>query len=704
MALIGKIRKNFWFVLVLLAMALASFIIMDVMGSRKGGGAGSSSTTIGKVAGEKIDYRDFERVERTLFQGNNGDVYGKRQSIWNFIVERAMVQSQAEKLGLEVSKEELMALQFDPANLSPIVRNNFGDPNTGQIDIQRLLQFKQAFESGQDLNPEFSAFWAEQEKQIVTASIQEKINNLVSKAIIIPKWQKDISNQLANEKLNIEFVKVGYDKVADTEIKLTDDDYKAFLAKNPGRYTNEEETRIIQYAALQVLPTKGDSTEILNKLASLKSQFANATNDSLFAVSNGGALVPAYQKFADITGSLKDSLSKMSIGSIVGPYEMQGNFLLTKLVGKAVIADSVKARHILKSANTPAGMIAARKSIDSLKALLVSGRAKFDSLAIRNSEDQGSAVKGGDLGTFAQGTMVQQFNDACFVTGKPGGIYTVQTQFGIHLIEVQSQKFVDKSPKYKFATIAQAITPSEATQDLAYDKINTILSKIKNTDDLANISKSNPEIVVQTTKGMGVNDFNIQGFTGSETSRSIVKKAYNSDLKEISKTVYSYSDPNTQAVNNYIIAGLKSINKPGLISIEEAKANLEAQVKNYKKGEYLKSKITSTDLNAIAAQYGTNVDTSNVSFSAGYIESLQASEPLVVAKLFSLEKGGVSKAIAGNSGVFVAKIKEKSVAVSDPNGNAALSQLAGLKQSAGFRIWEALKKKIKPEDNRAKFF
>ena len=99
MALIGKIRKNFWFVLILLAMALASFIIMDVMGSRKGGRSMFNQTTVGKIAGQKIDFRDFEKTERALYSGSN-DVYGRRNQLWNYLVEKALVEQQAGELGL----------------------------------------------------------------------------------------------------------------------------------------------------------------------------------------------------------------------------------------------------------------------------------------------------------------------------------------------------------------------------------------------------------------------------------------------------------------------------------------------------------------------------------------------------------------------------------------------------------------------------
>ena len=68
MALIGKIRKNMWLVIVLLALALAGFIIMDMTNANNSGSFGSR-TTIGEVAGEKIDYMDFQRAESALYSG-----------------------------------------------------------------------------------------------------------------------------------------------------------------------------------------------------------------------------------------------------------------------------------------------------------------------------------------------------------------------------------------------------------------------------------------------------------------------------------------------------------------------------------------------------------------------------------------------------------------------------------------------------------
>lgn len=706
MALIGKIRNNFWIVLILLAMALASFILMDVMGSRKGGGSIFNQTAVGEVAGQKIDYMDFERTERALYSGSN-DVYGRRQMLWNYLVEKSLVEDQVSELGLGVSKDELMELQFGN-NLSSVIQNNFRDPNTGQVNRQQLLQFKQALETGQELAPEFRSFWAEQEKQIIKTALQDKINNLVVKSLIVPKWQAEVINQLNNEKITMEFVRITYDKIPSDQVKPTDEDYKNFLAKSPAKYTSTEESRMIDFATFSVLPTSADSARIKSTLDALKQEFRTTTNDSLFAATNGGGLSPSYGKLDDLTGALKDSLPSMGIGAVIGPFAEGTNYVLAKLVDKRVLPDSVKARHILKSA--PAGdavaLAKAQKSIDSLKALISSGVARFDSIATRNSDDTGSAIKGGDLGTFAQGMMVKPFNDVCFIKGSKGGLYTVTTQFGVHLIEIQDQKFIDKNPKYKIALIPSAIVPAQETQDAIYDQVSAILSKVKTVEDLKKAAASNTAIKVQTSRPLKANDYMIPGFPGGETSRSIIKWAFDHDAGEMSPAMYSFQDEVNFYTKNFVIAGVKAVNKAGLMSVEEAKLSLEFQVINWKKAEMLKAKIKATDLAQLAAEYGTTVDTANVSFAGAFLESIQVAEPLVVGKAFGLEQGKVSGPIEGNTGVYVVKVTEKTPAVIE-NSNIAMiksSIIQSARSGAGYRLWEALKKKYAPEDYRSKFF
>ncbi|MBL0192525.1 MAG: SurA N-terminal domain-containing protein [Saprospiraceae bacterium] len=82
MALIGKIRNNMWLVVVLLGLALAGFIIMDMTSG--GSNSFGSKTTLGKLDGNKIDYMDFQSVQSRHFIKVPEMYMAEEASLWNF--------------------------------------------------------------------------------------------------------------------------------------------------------------------------------------------------------------------------------------------------------------------------------------------------------------------------------------------------------------------------------------------------------------------------------------------------------------------------------------------------------------------------------------------------------------------------------------------------------------------------------------------
>jgi len=119
---------------------------MDIM-TGQGSLFGNSQAVMGKIEGEKVDIRQFNRTEQMLYRGG-GDSYAQRNALWNYMVENRIVQEEAEALGLGVSDEELQELLYG-TNLSPIITSRFTDPTTGQVDRGRLEQIRQAVESNE---------------------------------------------------------------------------------------------------------------------------------------------------------------------------------------------------------------------------------------------------------------------------------------------------------------------------------------------------------------------------------------------------------------------------------------------------------------------------------------------------------------------------------------------------------------------------
>jgi peptidyl-prolyl cis-trans isomerase D len=702
MALIGKIRKNMWLVVVLLALALAGFIIMDMTSGRSSSAFSGSKTTIGKVAGQKIDYMDFQRAEQALYRGS-GDIYGRRNSLWNFFVEKAIIDKISDASGIGVGADELNELEFG-TNLSPIVQSYYSNPRTGQVDRAQLDEIKKAVEGGTVTNPEFAASFNELRKQIVKSQKQTKLNNLVSKSIYTPTWYAETLDKLNNETAAVEFVKVPFDKVPDTDIKLTNDDYAKYIKENEVKYTNKEEVRNIAYIVYDVKPTVEDSAKIKESLNALIAEFKTTTNDSLFTANNNGFYARNnFVKKDDLTGSLKDNVASLSPGELYGPYIDNNNYIIAKLVNKKIIADSAKASHILRNVanNDPIQLAAAEKFIDSLKTAISSGKISFADAAKNNSQD-GSASNGGDLGTFAPGTMVAEFNDAVF-NGSPGGLYKVTTQFGVHLIKVEKLVYKTNEQKYNLAFIASPIVPSDGTQQAMEEKAMGLLEKTKTIDDLNKLATG--DMKVEIAGGLKKNDYTLSTLGSEQTSRDIIKWAFEDDTKvgSVSPVLYTYE---ANYVNSkHVIAGLKSIDKPGLASVESLKSQIDPLVKNIKKGELLLSKLKGKDLATAATLYGLSVSNAeSVNFGTAALgESGQ--EPVVVGKLFAAAPGSVVGPVTGNTGVYVAKLVSKTPATTEAGSfmqKSLLTQQA--RGQIGYKLMESLKKDKKVEDNRFTFF
>lgn len=107
------------------------------------------------------------------------------------------------------------------------------------------------------------------------------------------------------------------------------------------------------------------------------------------------------------------------------------------------VGEQVRARHILIRTTDDMSRQereAARAKADSLLEAAQSG-ADFAELAEEHSEDPGSAAKGGDLGFFDRGDMVEPFANAAYET-ETGSIHpeVVESPFGFHVIKVEERR------------------------------------------------------------------------------------------------------------------------------------------------------------------------------------------------------------------------------------------------------------------------
>jgi peptidyl-prolyl cis-trans isomerase D len=699
MALIGTIRKNGWILIVLMVLALGGFILMDVVTNSQRYSAGDVNT-LGKVNGVEVKRSEFEQFEKIVSQGST-NTYQTRAASWEYFVEDILLKQEAEKLGLGVSKDELLDLEFG-ANISPVVQARMRGAN-GQLDRQLLANIKTMIEQGQFNEPNDRIFWASLEKEVIKYRLQEKVNNLAVKSIYTPAWQAEMVFRENNERLDYRSVRIPYEKVQESEIQVTDADYAAYLKENPNLFKQEEETRLVNYIPIEVVPTNGDTAiarEVVEKFA--KDYRTTSQKDSAFVTLNDGVYDQRYMKKSTFSPVIADTLMRLPVGSIVGPYLDGGVWSIAKIIDRRAVPDSVRARHILIRKETPG----AEKTIDSLMAVLKSGAATFDSVAIKNSVDQGSAIRGGDLEWMGQETnLVEQFYNTCFVSGQQGQLYKVETQFGWHLIEITGKKFISNEASIKAVFLSRRIEPSTGTQQAAKDRALALIQKAKNIDDLKGLIGAE-SLNMQVSTPLAANDYQLGLLGSGDDARNIVQWAFNEKTKvgNVSKEVFSFRDQQGGYFDSrYVVAALNKINPKGDATVGSVKSQPEVEfmVKNRKKAEAIKSKLQNAgDLNAIANQFGVAVDTLR-----GF-NFAQSAEPRVTGAVFSLAKDAVSAPIAGAGGVYVVSpLTEKPQGQTPPDLTLFRGQLNSVVYSNFSRgLLEAMKKTAKVDDFRSRFY
>lgn len=703
MALIGQIRKQGWLLITMMILALGGFILMDVITNAERSAAGDVNT-LGRVNGKEIKRNEFDNYEKLIYANSQGSPFQVREQIWKYFVEDAIISQEAEALGLGVSKEELVDLQFGN-NLSPIIVERFRGQD-GQPNRATLSSIKAAIEQGSFTDPVNRSYWATQEKEIVKDRLQGKITSMVLKGVYTPQWQAEMAFRENNQRIDFAYVRIPYEKINDSEVQLTDDDYAAYLKENPRLFDEKEEIRSVSYVAIDVYPTAGDSAATRDAAARLIEGLRAAPNDSVYIVSNNGNYDKSYRTKDNLPASVADTLLQLPLGSIVGPFMDQGAWALAKIIDRKVIPDSVKARHILLREATPAN----EQRIDSLLTLLNTKKATFDSLAIQNSQD-GSASKGGDLGWFADGAMVPEFNNICFYEGVQGKYYKVATQFGWHLIEITGKKFIKNATGVRAAYISQPIEPSTQTQQVAKDRALAMVQQAKTLDDLNSIA-GKENLPVQNSGPVRANDYVLGALNLGDDSREVIRWAFDKKTKEntVAKEIFSFRDPNGGYFDSkYVVAALKSITPPGSASVATLKASprAELEVRNRKKAEMLKAKLqTAGDLLAAAGQWGVSVDTAKGASMLQTFLPNGGSEPRIVGLAFSVAKDATSKPAAGSNGVYIVK---PLTAVADmplpPDLNMFRRQVNS-SANAGIRmnLMNSLVKEAETKDFRSRFF
>ena len=138
---------------------------------------------------------------------------------------------------------------------------------------------------------------------------------------------------------------------------------------------------------------------------------------------------------------LEDAVYNTPVGEITEVFRSPFGLHIAKVEGERAFEEA-HAAHIMKM--TPSGdlqrLAAATFKMDSIYQLAIQDTVDFAALAQANSEDRGSTMRGGDLGWFGRGAMVQPFEDITFGLQEGEISKPFQTRFGIHISKLYGKR------------------------------------------------------------------------------------------------------------------------------------------------------------------------------------------------------------------------------------------------------------------------
>ncbi|RZK74250.1 MAG: peptidylprolyl isomerase [Pedobacter sp.] len=698
MGLMTFLRNRAGYILIgAIGFAIVAFLVGDAINVGKPFWA-ASQKVVGTIDGEEINIDQFgPKVDQSLAQfkqqyGGSGNAQMQAMAVdnvWQGEVANVLLGKEYTKIGLSVSAEELNDL-IQGANPSPLIVQYFGNPQTGQVDRAQVINtFKQGLKDA-NTRPQILALEAEIERQ----ALQQKYSKLIGNSIYVTSLEANDEYMNRNKIANFKYVGLDYLSVQDASVKISDADYSEYYENNKKRFVNPTETRTIEYVSFSVNPTKEDSAVVKTQVDKLAADFKTAANDSLFSALNSDVKVPyTFMTKGKLDPAIDSVVFNLPAGSFYGPKFSGNSYKLVKVVATRFSPDSVKAVHILLNPAQLGGADKAVKMADSLKALVQKG-ANFASLAAQYSTD-GSKDKGGDVGTFARGQMVPEFENAAF-DGSVGDLKVVTSQFGVHLIKIEKQ--IGSSKVAKLAYIEKNLMASNKTKDAAYKKASAFLNEVKG-GNFAELAQKKGYVV-----GVADKVAPTQGYApGLDNPRQLIRDSYDAEKGDVLDQVY-------QMENAYVIARLTEVRPKGELSLEAVKKEIEPLVRIAVKGKMLKEKMDK----AIAGAANIDQVAQKLAKTATPVQNMVFANPVIpgagqenklVGTVFGSQPGKVSKAIIGEAGVYSFVLEgfvNPAPLANTYKQKEAMMQLTA-QRSLG-SAFQVLQDKSEIKDNRVKFY
>ncbi len=241
----------------------------------------------------------------------------------------------------------------------------------------------------------------------------------------------------------------------ENRIIVTEKEIDIFIANEDFQGTNQTEIKISHILlALPSEATPNEITQVLQVATQVREDLLSGAEfiDTAKSISNGANAENGgdlgWRKLEDVPSLFVDHISDMKKDDISELIQSSSGFHIIKISDirsdKINIVQQTRSRHILIKPNDLISSEKARYKAALLKTRIESGD-DFGLLAKGNSDDPGSAIKGGDLGWTSPGALVPEFQKMMDSIELGEVSKPFKTDYGWHILEVLERREHDNS-------------------------------------------------------------------------------------------------------------------------------------------------------------------------------------------------------------------------------------------------------------------
>ena len=664
MTTLQRIRNHGALLIAVVGIAMLAFILGDFLNS------GSSffhrsRENVAVIEGNEIHYTEYEAANEQLtevykLETGRSDFDEEmtnqlRNQVWSMLVMDYTMRAQAEKIGMDITADELKELCVGE-NPHQIIssRRYFMDEN-GQFNrdiVKNWIQtINQEGEEAEDANiQQAKTYWMYWEKALRITYMQEKYTTLLQHMLKANSLEAKYAFDARQNGVSIEYIMQPYFAIADSLVSVNEKDIKTLYKKNKEQY-KQTPNRAIKYIAFDIVPSEDDFKAEEALMNSLKEDFQTAEDITLVVNTNSDIMYDGFD------------YSESTVPAQFKAFAFAKN------------AKTGDCTDILFENNTYA-----------MARIMQCGYSMPDSVELKaiipEGEDQ-------ELGWFTADRLPKNIAEKAFTT-KRGGQFTIAQGMGELTYEVMEVSAA--TPKVKLAILSRSVTPSSKTYSAIYNNAKQFI--------VANPTLEAMETAAQEAGITVVPQYNLTATTDKvgqlKSSRPIVRWTFEAKEGQVSDVF--------ECGQQFIVAAVAEVNDNEYRSLESVRAELTYEATTNAKAAYIKEQLKGVETLAAAAEkLGQSIQSVERVTLADTRLGNAGMEPTVIGTAIALGENQLSQPIQGNMGVFLVQTGMAINTNEEFNAEVEKAQLATRFAYLPYQAMQIMEDKADIEDNRANF-